>query len=80
MNKLLLHAEGLTVLLLSIYFYQLNRFSWPLFFILLLAPDISMLAYLFNNKIGMVVYNIFHTISLPLSLFFAASYSLPLLF
>lgn len=80
MNKFLLHAEGLAVLLLSIYFYQYNQFSWLLFFILLLAPDISMLGYLFNNKIGMIVYNIFHTYITTLIVIFCGSvFSIPVI-
>ena len=57
MNKILLHLEGVAILLLSLYFYSYNQFSWLLFFVLLLAPDISMIGYLFNNKVGAVLYN-----------------------
>ncbi|MBM4763732.1 DUF4260 family protein [Bacillus sp. B15-48] len=38
-----------------------DQFSWLLFFVLLLVPDISMLGYLINNKIGARLYNFFHT-------------------
>jgi len=61
LNKILLHIEGLAVFGLSLYFYGYNQFSWLLFFVLLLAPDISMLGYLINNKIGARLYNLFHT-------------------
>lgn len=67
MSKILLHLEGLAVLSLSLYFYSLNEFSWILFIGLLFVPDISMVGYLFNTKIGSVVYNTFHTYSLPIS-------------
>lgn len=67
LNKILLHIEGFAVLALSLYFYGYSQLSWALFFILLLAPDISMLGYLFNNKFGAVIYNIFHTYSLSIS-------------
>lgn len=62
----MLHIEGLAVLVLSVYLYWLNEYSWGMFFILLLAPDISMLGYLLNNKVGAKCYNIFHTYSLPI--------------
>ena len=39
-----------------------------LFFILLLTPDISMLGYLLNNKVGAMIYNLFHTYSLSIGL------------
>ena len=61
---MLLHIEGFAVLVLSLYFYGYSQFSWVLFFILLLAPDISMLGYLLNNKVGAMLYNLFHTYSL----------------
>lgn len=70
MNKILLHIEGLSVLALSVYFYGYNQFSWLFFIILLLAPDISMLGYLLNNRIGAITYNVFHTYTLALLIIF----------
>lgn len=61
MNKFILHVEGFAVLVLSLYFYGYSQFSWGLFFILLFSPDLSMCGYLFNNKIGAMLYNVFHT-------------------
>jgi hypothetical protein len=61
MVKKLIHAEGFVVLLAAIYIYSLNEFSWWMFFLLLLAPDLSMLAYLINQQIGTQIYNWFHT-------------------
>lgn len=42
-----------------ILFAQLN-FAWWWFPLLLLAPDISMIGYAFNSRIGAFLYNIFH--------------------
>lgn len=61
MNKILLHIEGFVVFVLCIYFYGYFDFSWLLFLILLLSPDLAILGFLLNNKIGTIVYNIFHT-------------------
>ncbi len=61
MNKIILHMEGLVVFALCLWLYGHYHFSWILFFILLFAPDISMFGYLVNNKVGAVIYNIFHT-------------------
>lgn len=66
MNKILLHIEGFTVFALCLYFYWLNDFSWWLFSLLILAPDLSMIGYTLNNQIGAVVYNIFHTYTVSL--------------
>lgn len=63
----ILKLEGLFVLLISIYFYFFNlQFSWIIFILLLLLPDLSMLGYLINNKIGAIGYNFFHTYSISL--------------
>ncbi|PFN04367.1 MULTISPECIES: DUF4260 domain-containing protein [Bacillus cereus group] len=61
MEKKIIHMEGLIVLIATIYIYALCDFSWLLFFVLLFAPDISMFAYLINNRIGAQIYNLFHT-------------------
>jgi len=66
MNKILLHMEGLAVLLFSLYFYSYLQFSWVWFFFLLLAPDVSMIGYLFNNRTGAILYNFVHTYSLAI--------------
>ncbi|WP_422123465.1 DUF4260 domain-containing protein [Planococcus sp. X10-3] len=66
MNKILLHLEGLGVLLFSLYFYSYFQFSWVLFILLILAPDVSMIGYLFNNRIGAILYNVVHTYSLAI--------------
>ncbi len=65
MNKFLLHIEGLVVLVLSIYFYSHLQFSWIVFVILLFVPDLSALGYLKNVEIGSVLYNLFHTYTIP---------------
>lgn len=61
MNKIFLHIEGLVVFVLCLWLYGHYHFNWILFLIFLFAPDISMFGYLVNNKIGAVIYNIFHT-------------------
>ncbi|WP_100374773.1 DUF4260 domain-containing protein [Bacillus sp. FJAT-45037] len=70
MNKILLHIEGLAVFVLSLYFYGNSQLSWVLFFVLLLVPDISMLGYLLNNKIGTKLYKFFHTYTIAIIVIF----------
>ena len=70
LNKILLHVEGLAVLVLSLYFYWDSQFSWVLFLVLLFAPDISMLGYVVNNRIGARIYNIFHTYTIAIIIIF----------
>lgn len=71
MIKPLLHLEGLFVLIISVYFYAHNQYSWLLFMLLLFSPDIAMLGYLINNKIGSVCYNLVHTYILAVVLILA---------
>lgn len=68
MTKYLLRIEGSAVLLLALYFYTQTEMGWGWFFLLLLAPDLSMFGYMVNKKIGSYVYNLIHTYSLPLLL------------
>ncbi len=65
MPNLLLRIEGLTIMALSIYFYYYMNFSWLIFIVLLLTPDLATLGYLTSMKIGSILYNLFHTYSTP---------------
>ena len=64
----LLRVEGAALLVLSVLLYWLNGGSWVLFGLLILAPDLSMLAYVVGTRVGAGVYNMFHTYSLPAAL------------
>jgi hypothetical protein len=64
-SKIILHLEGAVVLILSVFFYHQLHASWPLFAILFLAPDLFMLGYLANVRIGSAVYNFAHTYIAP---------------
>ncbi len=60
MMKTTLQLEELAMLVLGIYLFSLLSFSWWLFLALFLVPDIGMLGYIINTKIGTFSYNIFH--------------------
>lgn len=66
--RILLHLEGLAVLLASLFAYSKLGALWSLFAWLFLAPDLSMLGYLVNKPIGALAYNIAHTYIVALSL------------
>ena len=72
MPRVLLHLEGLIVLVGALIFYTVLDGSWLLFIILFLAPDLSFLAYFACRKTGEIVYNIFHTCLIPFVLFIVA--------
>jgi hypothetical protein len=63
--KLLLHVEGAAILILCVFFYHQLHAGWLLFAILFLAPDLFMLGYLANVRIGSAVYNFAHTCITP---------------
>lgn len=68
LNKILLHLEGLFVFALCLYLYSILEFNWILFIILLFIPDIFMIGYFINNRVGAILYNIVHTYSVPIIL------------
>jgi hypothetical protein len=59
--RYLLRAEGLFMLALALVLFWRGAYSWLLFAVLFLVPDISMLAYLINPRIGAMSYNAVHS-------------------
>ena len=66
--KPLLHLEGAAVFVASLVAYQSNHGSWLLFVLLFLVPDVSMIGYVINTRIGATSYNAIHTYIGPLAL------------
>ncbi len=56
----LLKLEELALFLICIFLFNQLNFAWWWFPALLLLPDIGMLGYLANPKIGAISYNLFH--------------------
>lgn len=77
--KILLKTEELLMFVLGIYLFSLLDFQWWWFLVLILAPDIGMVGYLFGPKIGAASYNIFHHKGVAVLIYLVGSYlSLPL--
>lgn len=57
----LLRLEGLVVLAFAILLYGRSEGSWLLFALLFLVPDVSMVGYLKDEKLGATIYNAVHT-------------------
>jgi hypothetical protein len=74
--RLLLRLEGVAAFAVAVALYAHAGFSWPIFALLFLAPDLAMLGYFAGPRAGAAVYNFVHTyaVALPLVLagFFAA--------
>lgn len=75
MNKILLQLEGMTVFFLSLYVYSTSDFGWLLFIVLLFAPDLSMVGYLVNTKVGAIIYNLCHTYLISLFILFIGHFT-----
>ena len=58
--KTTLKIEEFAQFIFGIFLFSQLEFSWWVFPALLLLPDIGMLGYLFNTKVGAVTYNLFH--------------------
>lgn len=66
--RLLLHFEAAAVVVAALFAYHWNHFSWLMFALLFLTPDISMLGYFANPRVGAITYNAVHTYVGPLVL------------
>lgn len=62
---LILRSEGAAALALSLLGYRFTDASWWLFAALFLVPDLSMLVYLVNTRVGATAYNFGHTYLAP---------------
>ena len=65
---LLLRFEEAFILACALFLYGHLHFSWFLFAGLFLTPDLSMLGYLRNPRLGAALYNLCHTLTLPIAL------------
>jgi hypothetical protein len=67
-NKQIVHVEYALAFALSFFIYMQLQFSIWLFIVLLFVPDLTMLGYAMNKKVGAIVYNFGHTFIFPLIL------------
>src|SRR5690349_5374089 len=68
MPRMLLQSEGLTLFVTAIVLYAHVRGSGLLFGLLLFVPDVAMIGYLANPRLGSITYNAVHTLTLPMGL------------
>jgi hypothetical protein len=78
--KTLLRVEELGLAFLAFYLFMGLGYAWWWFFLLLLAPDLSMIGYLINSRVGAFTYNAVHHKAVPVIFFIVGGYlQLPLL-
>ncbi len=68
--SILLRTEEAALLLATLYAYHHLHSNWLLFALLFLTPDLFMLGYLLNPRVGAATYNLAHTLTLPLAILF----------
>ena len=69
--KITLQLEELAMLLLGIYVFGFLHYHWWLFLVLVLAPDVGMVGYIFGTKAGAFTYNLLHHKGLAIMLYLA---------
>ena len=62
--RTILRLEGAAAFAAAVALYAHAGFSWPLFALLILAPDLAMLPYLIGPRAGAAAYNLAHTYAL----------------
>jgi hypothetical protein len=72
--RTLLRIEALAVLIASVFLYRAEGFHWGIFLILFLAPDLSMIGYLWGTKVGARLYNAGHTYAGPFAMWLTAHF------
>ena len=63
--RLYLQLEGLVALIAATGVYHSLHFSWWFYGILFFTPDVFMLGYLINLRMGALIYNLGHTYATP---------------
>ncbi len=67
--RITLILEELFMLGLSMFLFSKLEYSWWLYAVLFLAPDMSMVGYFFNPRIGSWTYNFVHHKATGISLY-----------
>lgn len=73
--KNIIRIEEFGMLLLSIVLFAQTGFAWWWFPLLILVPDVSMIGYAVNNRVGALVYNLFHHKAVAILVYFAGFFA-----
>jgi len=69
-----LKTEEAVQLAFAVYLNLALPFAWWWYWALFLTPDLGMLGYLVNTRIGAIVYNLFHHKGIAIVLYIAGLY------
>lgn len=72
--NILLKLEELALFGLSIFAFTYTNFEWWYYLAFFFAPDIGMIGYIINPKLGAISYNLFHHRLIALGVYIAGIY------
>jgi hypothetical protein len=72
-TKTLIKLEELAFVVLSFYLFLALDYAWWWFPLLFFVPDVSMIGYLINQKVGAITYNFIHHKALAVFLYLLGS-------
>jgi Domain of unknown function (DUF4260) len=67
--KTLLKLEGFALFVLSIFLFSRLPYPWWVYPLLFFVPDISMIGYVRNPRVGAVIYNLVHHYAVSIGLY-----------
>lgn len=67
-HRIIIRCENLMLLLVGLAFFWQLDYSWLSFCYFILLPDLAMVGYLANKRIGAFMYNLTHNYIFPLIL------------
>jgi hypothetical protein len=74
MMKSIVKLEEFGFFLFGIYLFNQLDYAWWWFLVLILAPDLSMIGYIFGSKSGAFLYNLFHHRAIAVMIYLAGIY------
>jgi hypothetical protein len=72
--KIALRLEEFFFVVLSVYLNNLLPYEWWLYWAYFFAPDLSMIGYVINTRVGAVIYNIVHHKAVAIVCYLAGHY------
>ena len=72
--KHILRFEFVSLFAFSVFLFTLTPYVWWWYPALFLLPDLSMVGYLFNTRIGAFLYNLVHTLTMGIIVYLLGTY------
>jgi len=73
--NVLIKLEEAAMMLFGVYLFSLLPYAWWWFAVFILVPDLSMIGYVFANKVGAWSYNLAHHKGIAIALYIAGCYA-----